>query len=407
MIRDSHLNERVNRVAERLAAQGVRVEVQEKQFTPCRFDLGVLSPGIDPSRPIVEQLRRDKVPVIGELELAFRFCDCPVIAITGTNGKSTTTELIAAILTAGGKKTVACGNLGVPMSEAVRQSATLDVLTVEVSSFQLEAIDGFRPRISVYLNFTPDHLDRYKSMEEYRAAKVRIFENQTSDDFAIINTASELPPIKARTITFNAFGGPAHYTFEQGWLVARGERVLEQSTTKLAGPHNAENQLSALAVADIYGIPRDKAVEALRAYTPLPHRCEVVRELGGVLYVNDSKATNIDAMEKALLAYDRPIVLVAGGKDKGFDFDPIRPIVEKRVKAAVLIGEVQDKLARSWDGAAPCHRAADLAEAVSLSRSLAAPGDVVLLSPGCSSYDMFKNFEERGNIFRELVTGLE
>lgn len=406
VVRDNAMNERVARLSERLGQMGVRVEIQEKNFTPCRFDLGVLSPGIDPRRPLVSQLREQNTPVIGELELAYRFCECPIVAITGTNGKSTTTELVAAVFEAGGKSTVACGNIGQAFSEAVKRSADLDVMAVEVSSFQLEAIEQFRPRISVYLNFTPDHLDRYATMEEYKAAKARIFANQTESDFAVVSTSCDDPSIRAKKITLDAYGGPADYTFENGVLKAFGKDVLEQGKTLLAGPHNAENQLAALAVGDIYGIPREKTIEALRAYRALPHRCEPVRELDGVTYINDSKGTNIDALEKALLAQDRPVVLIAGGKDKGVDFAGLAGLLAKKVRHAVLIGEMQSALNRAWGQTVPCHRAVDLEDAVVQARRLAKAGWVVLLSPGCSSYDMFKNFEERGNLFRQAVKDL-
>jgi len=406
IIRDNYLNERIDQVAKKLAIGGIRVETQKSGFTPCRFDLGVLSPGIDPNVPLVKQLKRDNVPVIGELELAYRFCDIPVVAITGTNGKSTTTELVAAALTAGGLKTTACGNIGVPFSDVGRAGEFYNLITLEVSSFQLEAIEKFKPQVAVYLNFTPDHLDRYKSMEEYRQAKVRIFMNQTKDDFAVVNPDCELPELKAKKITINAYHGGTDYTFEDGFLCAHGERVLAQDLTNLRGPHNAENQLATLAVADVYGVPRKDVIEALKAYRPLPHRCELVRELDDVTYVNDSKATNIDALEKALMGQTRPVVLIAGGKDKGFDFTPLKTLITKKVKDVVAIGEVQNKIVQSWGQYVRCHRAADFAEAVNMSRRLAKPGDTVLLSPGCSSYDMFKNFEDRGQQFRELVAKL-
>ncbi len=406
IIRDDYLNERIDQLVRKFATSGVRVETQQTGFTPCRFDLGVLSPGIDPSMPLVKQLRGGNTPVIGEVELAYRFCESPVAAITGTNGKSTTTELVAAVLTAGGHRTTACGNIGKPFSDVVRSGEFYNVITLEVSSFQLETIVEFRPQVAVYLNLTPDHLDRYKSVEEYRQAKVRIFMNQTADDFAVVNPDCELPGLKAKRITINAYHADADYTFTGGWLCAGKEKVLQQSSTRLSGMHNAENQLAALAVADIYGVPREAAVDALCAYQPLPHRCELVREFDGVLYLNDSKATNIDALEKALLGQTRPVVLIAGGKDKGFDFGTIKKLVAEKVKEAVLIGETQSKLVQAWGQHVRCHRAGSLEEAVLASRRLSHPGDTVLLSPGCSSYDMFKDFEHRGQLFRELVNQL-
>jgi UDP-N-acetylmuramoylalanine--D-glutamate ligase len=298
---------------------------------------------------------------------------------------------------------MASGNIGTAFSTAVRDSANLDVMVLEVSSFQLEHIVDFRPRISVHLNLTPDHLDRYGSMEEYEVAKWQVFRNQTVDDYAVVNVALRLPEMAARKITFSATGAPADYQLIDGWLVAHGEQVLEQSRTNLIGQHNAENMLAALAVADLYNVARDKAVDALCKYLPLPHRCEKIAEIGGITFLNDSKATNIDALEKALIAMRSPVVLLAGGKDKGLDFSSLRPLLREKVKAVVLIGQMTEKLYAAWNSAVPCHRATTLADAVAQCHQLARAGDVVLFSPGCSSYDMFKSFEDRGDQFRALV----
>jgi UDP-N-acetylmuramoylalanine--D-glutamate ligase len=267
----------------------------------------------------------------------------------------------------------------------------------------LEHVVEFRPRISVHLNLTPDHLDRYGSMEEYEAAKWQIFRNQTADDYAIVNVNLRLPEIAAQKITFSVTGKPADYQLIDGWLVARGEQVLEQSRTNLIGPHNAENMLAALAVADLYHVPREAAIQALCAYKPLPHRCEKVGAIDGVTFINDSKATNIDALEKALLAMRAPVVLIAGGKDKGLDFSGLRPLLREKSTAVVLIGQMTEKLFAAWNTAVPCVVAATLADSVERARRLAKPGDVVLFSPGCSSFDMFKDFEDRGDQFRALV----
>jgi UDP-N-acetylmuramoylalanine--D-glutamate ligase len=394
---------KVNGRAEVLRARGIDVQLGKDLPTTTAFDLGVLSPGINPAAPLVRGLALARVPLLGELELASRFCRCPIVAITGTNGKTTTTELVNAVLAAGGKKTKASGNIGTAFSAAVRDSANLDVMVVEVSSFQLEQIAEFRPHVSVHLNLTPDHLDRYKSMEEYEAAKWQIFRNQTADDFAIVNTNLRLPEMKAQKITLNATGAAADYQSLDGWLVARGERVLEQSRTNLVGPHNAENMLAALAVADIYEVPREATIRALCAYKPLPHRLEKVGVIHGVTFINDSKATNIDALEKALMAMKSPVVLLAGGKDKGLDFSGLTPLVREKVKAVVLIGQMTEKLFALWNSAVPCAKAGSLADAIDQAQRLAQAGDVVLFSPGCSSFDMFKDFEDRGDQFRALI----
>jgi len=396
-------NATVNQRADALREIGVRVELGEALASMPRFDFCVISPGINPNTPMVQALRQAGLPMFGELEIAYRFCQCPIVAITGTNGKTTTTELVDAVLAAGGKRTKASGNIGTAFSTAVRDSANLDVMVVEVSSFQLEHIVEFRPRISVHLNLTPDHLDRYATMEEYEIAKWQLFRNQTADDFAIVNTNLRLPLMAAQKITFNVTGGAADYQLIDGWLVAHGEQVLEQSRTNLIGPHNAENMLAALAVADLYQVPREDAIRAFCAYQPLPHRLEKVGLIDGVTFINDSKATNIDALEKALMSMKSPTVLIAGGKDKGLDFSGLRPLIREKVRHVVLIGQMTEKLFAAWNSAVPCVKATTLADAVNLTQGLATRGDVVLFSPGCSSFDMFKDFEDRGDQFRALI----
>jgi UDP-N-acetylmuramoylalanine--D-glutamate ligase len=327
----------------------------------------------------------------------------PIIAVTGTNGKTTTTELVAQMLNACGQRTVACGNIGKPLSEVAREKQLLDVLTVEVSSFQLEAIRKFRPSISLWLNFAPDHLDRYRSVAEYRAAKLRIFENQTEQDVAVVNAAEALRKIRPRRITFSAYSNRADFRLSDGAIVYENQPVLRLADTKLRGLHNIENLMATLAVGLARGLSFAQMVPAIRDYEPRPHRCEFVRELDGVEYVNDSKATNLDAVEKALAAQTKPVVLIAGGKDKGFTFDPLRSLVKDKVKSAVLIGEMAESIRRSWDGAVKSEIATSLADAVERARGLARAGDVVLFSPGTSSFDMFKSYADRGDQFRKLV----
>jgi len=366
----------------------------------------VLSPGIDPASPLGRNFSSRKVETISEVELGWRFCEMPVIAVTGTNGKTTTTELLAQMLNACGQRTIACGNIGKPLSEVAREKQLFDVLTVEVSSFQLEAIRTFRPSISLWLNFAPDHLDRYRSVADYRAAKLRIFENQTEQDVAVVNAAEALPKIRPRRITFSAYSNRADFRLSEGAIIYENQPVLRLSDTKLRGLHNIENLMATLAVGVARGLGFAQMVPALHDYEPRPHRCEFVRELDGVEYVNDSKATNLDAVEKALAAQTKPMVLIAGGKDKGLTFDPLRSLVKEKVKSAVLIGEMAPSIKRSWDGAVNCDLAISLADAVERARGLATPGDVVLFSPGTSSFDMFKSYSDRGDQFRALVQAL-
>ena len=370
------------------------------------YDFVVLSPGIDPISPLATSFSSRKIETMGELELGWRSVNVPVIAITGTNGKTTTTELLAQMLNACGQRTIACGNIGKPLCEVALEEHDLDLLTVEVSSFQLETIRTFRPSISVWLNFAPDHLDRYRSVAEYRAAKLRIFENQTADGVAIVNAGETLPKIAARKVTFSAYMDQADFRLEGGSIVYQNAPVLRMAETKLRGSHNIENIMATLAVGLARGLSFERMLPPLCAYEPRPHRCEFVREIGDVTYVNDSKATNLDAVEKGLLAQNKSVILIAGGKDKGFTFETLRPLVSKKVRAAVLIGEMAERIAEDWKAAVPCEIAHSLADAVERAHALAKPGDVVLFSPGTSSFDMFKSYADRGDQFRALVHAL-
>ncbi len=386
-----------------------RIEVicgPEAGQNAAHYEMVVLSPGIDPASRLAQNFSSRGIPTIGELELGWRSCGLPVVAITGTNGKTTTTELLAQMLNACGQRTIACGNIGKPLSEVAREGRDLDVLTVEVSSFQLETITTFRPSVSAWLNFAPDHLDRYRSLGDYRAAKLRIFDYQTADDVAVVNAVESLPPLKARKITFSAYADHADFRLEQGAIVYQSTPVLRLGETKLRGSHNIENLMATLAIGLARGLTFEQMVPPLRAYEPRPHRMELVRDLEEVTYINDSKATNLDAVEKALLAQTKPVVLIAGGKDKGFSFDPLRSIVAEKVRATILIGEMAERICGDWSGATKCEIAHSIADAVERAHAIAQPGEVVLFSPGTSSFDMFKSYADRGDQFRALVHAL-
>jgi UDP-N-acetylmuramoylalanine--D-glutamate ligase len=400
-------NKLLKSTIENLRAQGVRVICgSEADRDATAYDLVVLSPGIDPTSSLAKNFSGRKIDIIGELELGFRSCTVPIIAITGTNGKTTTTELTAQMLNACGQRTIACGNIGKPLSEVVREGEKYDVLTVEVSSFQLETIRSFRPSVAVWLNFAPDHLDRYRSVADYRAAKLRIFENQTADDVAIVNAGESLPKIAAGVTSFSAYTDKSDFRLAQGAIVYRDTMVLRLAETKLRGSHNIENLMAALAIGQARKLSFSEMVPSLRDYQPQPHRCEFVRTVGGVDYINDSKATNLDAVEKALLAQSKPVILIAGGKDKGFAFDPLRPLVKEKVRSAILIGEMAERIARDWSGEVKSEIASSLADAVERAHAIAKPGEVVLFSPGTSSFDMFKSYADRGDQFRALVHAL-
>jgi UDP-N-acetylmuramoylalanine--D-glutamate ligase len=316
------------------------------------------------------------------------------------------------MLTECGVRTLAAGNIGPAFASVVKRSGELDVMTLEVSSFQLEEIRTFRPHIAVWLNFTPDHLDRYPNMEAYRKAKLRVFENQKAEDFAVVNLA-DLPAVvdpatlRAQVMTFSAMRMGGDFDLQDGVIRFRGQPVLEMAKTRLRGVHNAENLMAALAVGHLMGLGFQAMAEPLSTYTPSPHRCELVGSVEGVDYVNDSKATNIDALEKALISETRPVVLIAGGKDKGFEFGSIAEVIGLKVHHAVLIGEMAHRIELLWESRVPCELASSLADAVRRARGHAHPGDVVLFSPGTSSFDMFRNYADRGDQFRTLVKSLQ
>jgi UDP-N-acetylmuramoylalanine--D-glutamate ligase len=376
-----------------------------------KYDRVILSPGIDPATPLVQNILKKSAPMIGELEFSYELCKCPVIAITGTNGKTTTTELVARMLNENAVATLPAGNIGPAFAAVVKKSADLEVMTLEVSSFQLEEIHTFRPHIAIWLNFTPDHLDRYPDMEAYRQAKLRIFENQTEEDFAVVKF-EDIPKfvdpakLKPRLITFSAVTAGGDFDLRDNVIHFRNEPVLAMEKTNLRGVHNAENLMAALATGYLMGLSFEACAKPLCTYKALPHRCELVATVNGVDYVNDSKATNIDALEKALISETRPIVLIAGGKDKGFEFGSITDLIAKKVHHAILIGEMAQRILTLWQSRIPCEIASSLADAVKRARSHAKSGDVVLFSPGTSSFDMFKNYADRGDQFRALAKSL-
>lgn len=403
---DSGAPELLSGRAELLRKEGIAVvtgPAAERSEEP--HDLAVLSPGIEETVPLVTNLTSRGTPLIGELELAFSLARSPVVAVTGTNGKTTTTELAARMLRGAGIRAEVCGNIGTPMSELLLGEEP-ELFVAEVSSFQLETIRTFRPRVALWLNLSPNHLDRYPSMAEYRAAKLRIFENQTSGDWAVVRHGTDLPPIKARTVTFSTTDSSADITLERGTMILhRGRLLLDMAETRLTGPHNAANLMAALGAGIALGADTAAMAASVGDYAPPAHRCEFVGEKGGVRWINDSKATNLDAMEQAIRSVEGRLILMAGGKDKGFEFAPIAPLVREKVSLAVLIGEMRHRIARDW-APVPMIAAGTLGEAVAAAAEAARPGDTVLFSPGTSSFDMFRDYVRRGEEFRRLVTEL-
>jgi UDP-N-acetylmuramoylalanine--D-glutamate ligase len=367
-------------------------------------DLLVVSPGIDTYGPYVAAFAANAGEVIGEVELAARFYQGRIIGITGTNGKTTTTELVGRILAHAGHGGVPCGNYGTPFAEVVMQSSPPEAVALELSSFQLETIRTLHPEVAVWLNFAPDHMDRYPDVDSYRAAKLRIFENQGEGDTAVVRSGEGLPALAARTIHFSTTDPEADW-FSDGHLIRHaGETWIDMDhETSLRGLHNAENLMAAFAACSVLGIPANVMREALRGYAPPPHRCELIRTLDGVEYLNDSKATNLHALESALRSQIRPVVLIAGGKEKGLDYRPLVPLLKEKALAAVTFGQIARPLAEVFAAAVPTEAVSNLADAVSVARSLAPRGSSILLSPGTSSFDQFSSYEQRGNSFRDLV----
>ncbi|MFH1039307.1 MAG: UDP-N-acetylmuramoyl-L-alanine--D-glutamate ligase [PVC group bacterium] len=374
------------------------------------FDLAVLSPGIPPSHPALVRAREMGIPVAGEVELAARFLPGPVIAVTGTNGKTTTVSLIVEMFLRAGLPAVAAGNIGYPLSRVALEKKTGLTVVAEISSFQLEGAGFFRPGTAVFLNLDPDHLDRYPEMSDYLAAKLRIFRDQGPGDRAVM--PERLLPLLGKAVPggveIRTWGGREGMVREEGgsiWLVrpAGRERICKESEILLRGPHNRENVMAAAAAAVLAGLPAGEVGAAVRSFRGLPHRLEYVADIAGVRFYNDSKVTNPGAVRAALKSFDRPVIWLAGGSDKNLDFSPLGPLLGRAVTLALLMGESREKLRCLVDGRVPFLTVSGLEEAVSEAFRRSGPGDVVLLSPGCASFDMFADYRERGDRFKEIV----
>ena len=329
-----------------------------------------------------------------------------LIGVTGTNGKTTTTSLVEKILLRAGKAAVACGNYGVPMAEILLRDSVPDVLALEVSSFQLETIRDFHPDVAVWLNFAPDHMDRYKSVEDYYHAKLHIFDNQTENDLAVVRSEERLPHLDVPVRTFSSEDPAADLYYREPQVMEGDKPLLNLADTTLNQRHNAENVMAALLACRHLGIPAETAAEVLKEFTPPGHRCETVRTLDGVLWLNDSKATNLHALEAALKSQNSPVILIAGGKDKGLDYLPLRPMLKEKVRACVVFGQIADQLQDAFSPVVPTEKAADVADCVAKARARARTGDTVLFSPGTSSFDMFTGYVQRGQAFRDAVNAL-
>ncbi len=383
-----------------------------------QVDLVVASPGVPPTSALMSAARARRVPIIGELELSSRFVHAPIVAITGTNGKSTVTVMIGEICKAAGMKTFVGGNLGTPLADV--EGADFDVAVIEVSSYQLELIETFRPRIAIHLNLTDDHLDRYRDLGEYGRAKARLFENQDGGDWAILNRDDPqvwqlARKVRSQVISFG-FDRPTGSTESSLAIWCDGSALLFDDGNHaeriglggftLPGRHNLLNAMAATAAALALGIAPQTIERALAAFTGLPHRTEFVRNVDGVTYIDDSKGTNVGAVVEALAAIDGSVILIAGGVDKGGDYEPLRAPLMEKVRLLILIGAARDKMRTALDGATEIETAPGLPDAVRIAAVQAQPGDTVLLSPACSSFDQFRDYAERGRVFQELVRAL-
>jgi UDP-N-acetylmuramoylalanine--D-glutamate ligase len=403
---------------------GIELELGgHRQSTFKRADLIVLSPGVPHDQPHFEKARDAGKPVIGEVELAFRFIRAPIVAVTGTNGKTTTTELIGRMLASSGLRVFVGGNIGNPLIEIAGRDEELDVIVAEISSFQLDTIETFRPHVAVLLNISADHLDRYADLDAYARSKARIFMNQTEDDVAVCNGIDPLvldacrlaesrhryffsaPPANGSQPPPGAIITPRQIAVS---MPGRIEGRIELEHCNLLGPHNRENIAAAGLAALAAGGSLEGVQKALDEFETLSHRLEPVGTVDGVHFVNDSKATNVDAVIRALECFDRPVVLIMGGRNKGYDFTPLQDHVRQKVKKLIAIGEAKTQILDCL-GSMPAEGArdaADLSQAVALAFSAARPEETVLLSPACASFDMFGSYAERGDTFRRLVGAL-
>jgi UDP-N-acetylmuramoylalanine--D-glutamate ligase len=379
-------------------------------------DLIVVSPGVPSDQPQLQHARTLGIPVIGEVELAFRFLQGKVIAITGSNGKTTTTTMVGEILSKSGKKTLVGGNIGTPVISLARKSSAEAFVVLEISSFQLETIEQFCPWIAAILNITPDHLDRHHTFDAYVAAKARIFENQKQTDFGVLNAddpacAALKDKIKGSVYWFSRKRELENGAFLRGdQVVFRHDgqelAVLSRSDIQLKGAHNLENVLAAVTMAMLAGCLPDQVRKAVSEFRAVEHRLELVSSINGVTFYNDSKATNVDATIKALESFPGNIHIILGGKDKGSDYTLLVPLLRERAKAAYLIGAAAEKIRSQIQGSAPLVSAGTVERAVRQAFEAAKPGDIVLLAPACASFDQFENYEQRGRIFKELVLSL-
>ena len=405
-------------IPEDLSGIGIQGETGGHTDKIFEGDLLILSPGIPQNDPLLKTARDKNIPVIGEIEFASWFTDAPIIGVTGSNGKTTTVHLLVKMCQSESIKGVLAGNVGIPFSQTVledlRHPEPHRVHILEISSFQMEQILHFKPKVSVFLNITPDHLDRYDSMAEYIQAKLNMVQNQTQDDYIVYN--GDDPILRdafkdhpAQRIPFSLHTmSECLYTLNKTKIYDEEHATLiHLDQLALPGQHNLSNALGAATAATLIGSPKDRIIQVMSSFSGVEHRLERVTEISGVTYYNDSKATNVDAVKVALDSFTEPTLLILGGKDKGGNFEQLLPHTHNNVKEIIAYGQAGDKIAAALRDAVRFEQVFNLEDAVAMSQNHAEPGDIVLLSPGCASFDQFPNFEERGKSFKKWVRELE
>jgi UDP-N-acetylmuramoylalanine--D-glutamate ligase len=415
-VSDSAPADKVSNQCAGLANFGIPFETGGHTDKLLACDYLVVSPGVKLDIDILVRAREKGLPIFSELEVAAWVCPGPMVAITGANGKTTTTTLLGEIMTAAGFDTHVCGNIGRPLADVVGLMKPESIAVVEVSSFQLETISEFRPHVAAILNLTPDHIDRHGSFEAYKKAKYRITENQSADDVFILNrddvaSMADNPPSRARKALFTIEADRSCDSFVvDGWLCVRingaDRQVVKCDEIAIKGPHNLQNAAAAVTMAAQFGVTPEVMARVLVGFPGVEHRLERAGIVAGVTFINDSKATNIDSVRWALRSMETPVYLILGGRDKGAEFETIAETGRDKIRAIVAIGEAREKIFDALGRSIPTQFAESLAEAVRMCFEMAHPGETVLLSPGCASFDMFENYEHRGRVFKQIVLNL-
>ena len=381
-------------------------------------DLWIISPGIAQDSELVQKAQSNDIPIVSEIEFASWFTEAPILAITGSNGKTTTAHLLAEMIQTDDLHGALAGNVGIPFAEMVLEDLgnpdPKRVWVLEISSFQMEFIEHFKPYIAIFLNITPDHLNRYPSMKEYIAAKMNMWSRQTAEDFIVYNAddtilVEEIAESTSRKIAFGLGHHPEAIFQPNRTKIYTEEHatLIEMNQLALPGKHNLANALAAATAAHLMGVPNKSIAATMSQFSGVPHRLEPIAEINGVTYINDSKATNLDAVQVALESFTQPIILLLGGLDKGGDFRSLLPHTHNNLKEVIAFGQAKELILTALRDAVRSTSVMDLKEALELAQNCSQPGDVVLLSPGCASFDQFENFEERGDHFRSLVTVME